>query len=244
MVQQERNVQFARALVALRSKILRGNYPAGTRLRETAVAEDLDISRTPIRQAMDRLVDEGLLERIETGGCCVASFTPGDLADAIELRGVLEGTAARLAAERGVAEAELDRARKVLNELDAIVADPDRMVFGDYVRCNAEFHDLVTGMSGSGIIVRATRRASRLPFASPSAFLLDQEMFADFRRSLVRAQLQHRDILDAISSREGSRAEALAREHARLAWRSLQYVMTKKPEFAERVPGLALVSDR
>lgn len=244
MVQQERNAQSTRAIAALRSKILRGTYPAGTRLRETAVAEDLDMSRTPVRQAMDRLVDEGLLERIETGGCCVASFTPGDLADAIELRGVLEGTAARLAAERGAAEAKLDRARNVLNELDAIVAEPDRMVFGDYVRCNAEFHDLITEMSGSGIIARATRRASRLPFASPSAFLLDQEMFADFRRSLVRAQLQHRDILDAISGREGSRAEALAREHARLAWRSLQYVMTQKPEFAGRVPGLALVSGR
>ena len=69
-------------------------------------------------------------------------------------------------------------------------------------------------------------------------------MFAEFRRSLVCAQQQHRDIVDAIAHREGSRAEALAREHARLAWRSLQYVMTQKPEFAERVPGLALVSGR
>lgn len=241
---QERNAQFARALTALRSKILRGSYPAGSRLRETVVAEDLAMSRTPIRQAMDRLVEEGLLERIETGGCCVASFTLADLADAIELRGVLEGTAARLAAERGVPEAKLGQTRNVLIELDAIVADPDRMVFGDYVKCNAEFHDLITEMSGSGIIARAARRASRLPFASPSAFLLDQEMFVDFRRSLVRAQQQHRDILDAIASREGSRAEALAREHARLAWRSLQYVMTRKPEIAGRVPGLALVSGR
>lgn len=242
MVQQERNAQFARSLAALRSKILRGTYPAGARLRETAVAEELAISRTPIRQAMDRLVEEGLLERIETGGCCVASFTPGDLADAIELRGVLEGTAARLAAERGVADADLGRARNVLIELDAIVAEPDRMVFSDYVRCNAEFHDLIAEMSGSGIIAREARRVSRLPFASPSAFLADHEMFGEFRRFLVRGQLQHRDILDAVACREGSRAEALTREHARLAWLNLQYVMTQKPEFAERVPGLALVS--
>jgi len=239
---QERNAQFTRALAELRSMVLRGQFEASHRLGETSLAERLGISRTPIRQAMDRLVQEGLLERIETGGCRVASFSFDDIVDAIELRGVLEGTAARLAAERGADPDLLEEAGSVLKGLDAAVADPGRIDFPSYVRLNARFHDLIARMSGSAMVVREVKRAARLPVASPSAFLQGQEVIPDFRDSLTRAQSQHRAIFDAIVSREGSRAEHLTREHARLARQNLEYVMNEKPSLAERVPGLALVS--
>ncbi|MDB9880946.1 GntR family transcriptional regulator, partial [Planktomarina temperata] len=70
-----------------------GRFKTGQRLPEIAVSEQLGISRTPLRQAMDRLVAEGLLDRISTGGCRVARFTKEDIADAIQIRGVIEGTA-------------------------------------------------------------------------------------------------------------------------------------------------------
>ena len=97
--------------------------------------------------------------------------------------------------------------------------------------------------SGSRVVQREVERASRLPLASPSAFLQGQEVVAAFLHSLPRAQLQHHDILDAILSREGARAEALAREHARLARENLKYAMQAGPEVAARVPGLTLVSN-
>ena len=68
-------------------------------------------------------------------------------------------------------------------------------------------------------------------------------MIPDFRESLTRAQQQHRAMADAIRAREGARAEALAREHARLARANLEYVMRKEPSLAERVPGLSLIAD-
>lgn len=241
MDRHDRNTQFTRALIELRSLVLDGSFPAGKRLPETALAERLGLSRTPLRQAMDRLVDEGLLERVETGGCRVARFSMDDIVDAIELRGVLEGTAARLAAERG-ADAALSREMAaVLDALDdAVAGDLD---FRAYVTLNDRFHDLLARLAGSAIVTREVERANRLPAASPTAFMQGQEMIPDFRESLRRAQHQHRAIYDAILAREGARAEALAREHARLARSNLEYVMREAPGLAEKVPGLALVAE-
>jgi DNA-binding GntR family transcriptional regulator len=90
-----------RTVIELRKKILGGELKGGTRLYEVPLAEELEISRTPLRDAMSRLAEEGLLERAQSGGFVVRQFSFPDVIDAIELRGVLEGTAARLAAERG-----------------------------------------------------------------------------------------------------------------------------------------------
>ncbi|MCB1334078.1 MAG: GntR family transcriptional regulator [Roseivivax sp.] len=241
MDRRERSAQFSRALIELRSLVLNGTFAAGERLAETALADRLGLSRTPLRQAMDRLVDEGLLERIPTGGCCVASFTLDDIIDAIELRGVLEGTAARLAAERGIATADAEEMEHILSALDVAVADT--LDFKSYVQRNEEFHALLARLARSPLIAREVERASRLPAASPTAFMQGQELIPDFRDSLKRAQVQHRAIFDAIRAREGARAEALAREHARLARSNLEYVMKKNPSLAERVPGLVLVAE-
>ncbi len=241
MNRQERSAQFARALMELRSLILNGAFPAGHRLAEVALAEKLGLSRTPLRKAMDRLVDEGLVERLETGGCRVARFALADVRDAIELRGVLEGTAARLAAERGALPDLLQDMAQVLDGLDAALCGT--FDFPAYVEQNARFHDLLARLAGSNVVAREVDRANRLPAASPTAFMQGQELIPDFRDSLLRAQHQHRAIHEAIVAREGARAEALAREHARLAMRNLEYVMIQAPNLAERVPGLVLVQD-
>lgn len=238
----DRKTQLEKALLGLRSLVMSGAFEASTRLPEVALADRLGISRTPLRQAMDRLVAEGLLERIETGGCRVARFTLEDISDAIELRGVIEGTASRLAAERGADVAKLAEAEGALDRIDTALANPAQIDFDAYVHENAAFHRCLAAMAGSAIIQREADRVSRLPLASPSAFLREQELIPDFYRSLVRAQEQHRAIIDAIRAREGSRAEALAREHARLARRNLDHLANAGPSIATRVPGLSLLS--
>lgn len=238
----DRKTQFEKALLGLRSLVMSGEFEASSRLPEVALAERLGLSRTPLRQAMDRLVAEGLLERIETGGCRVARFTFVDISDAIELRGVIEGTAARFAAERGADPEELARAEVALDRLDAALVAPDGIDFDAYVRENAAFHRSLAALSGSAVMQREVDRVSRLPLASPSSFLGEQELIPDFQVSLTRAQDQHRSILDAIRAREGARAEALAREHARLALRNLDHLANAGPSIAMRVPGLSLLS--
>ena len=231
-----------RAILGLRSLVLNGDYAGGQRLSEVAMAEQLGLSRTPLRQAMDRLIAEGLLERIETGGCRVASFSRDDISDAIEMRGVIEGTAARLAAERGVDPSLLEQAGAVLDNIDQALSAHHGLGFDQYVVENAEFHALLALFPKSPIIRREIERISLLPLASPSAFLSDQAVIPDFQDSLRYAQRQHRAILEAIIAREGTRAEALTREHARLALINLNHLNKARPTLTHIVPGLAMVA--
>jgi GntR family transcriptional regulator of vanillate catabolism len=236
------NTHATRAVIELRKRILGGELPGGMRLFEVPMAEQLQISRTPVREAMSRLAEEGLLDRARNGGFVVRSFSYADVIDAIELRGVLEGTAARLAAERGVAPEVLARIGAIVGRLDQCFGNrPGEVDFEAYAERNAAFHRELAGLSGSDIVRREVERMTRLPFASPSAFLPDRADIEAFRRSLNTAQDQHRAIVAAIAAREGTRAEMIAREHARIARRNLEYVMTEDRSLIRHGPGLALV---
>lgn len=230
----------ARALIELRQRILGGAIPGGTRLLEVALAEDLKISRTPIREAMSRLAEEGLLDRANGGGFVVRSFAYSDVLDTIELRGVLEGTAARLAAERGVAPEAMKSMRALLELLDGCFAY--YVDFERYSDLNSQFHRALSTLAGSAVIEREIDRVTRLPFASPSAFVADQGGIDALGRSLTLAQEQHRALVDAISAREGARAEAIAREHARMARRNVEYLFHASPKVASQMSGLALIT--
>src|SRR5438105_10223032 len=99
--------QTARALILVREMLLRGEFARGERISELPLVARLGMSRTPIRLALERLAHIGLLEAAATGGFTVREFTLAEVRDAIEVRGVLEGTAARLAAERLLDSLEL-----------------------------------------------------------------------------------------------------------------------------------------
>ena len=89
------------ALLRLRAMILDGELQGGARIAELAIVDKLGFSRTPIRAALMRLEQEGLLDALPNGGYAVKTFSESDISDAIELRGTLEGLSARLCAERG-----------------------------------------------------------------------------------------------------------------------------------------------
>lgn len=242
MEETARSTHTARALMELRKQILSGAHPGGTRLFEVPLAEALQISRTPVREVMSRLAEEGLLERLSNGGFAVRSFTYADALDAIELRGVLEGTAARMAAERGIGPERAGQLEALLETLDnCFGAEADDIDLETYSAANVTFHDLLSDLSGSPVIRREVERARRLAFASPSAFLSGSAHVAAFRQSLHIAQDQHRSVASAIRAREGARAEALMREHARIARKNLEYAVHENPGILSDLPGLGLL---
>ena len=244
MKQTPGNTHTKRALFELRQRIVEGELPGGTRLYEVAMAEKLQISRTPVREAMSRLAEEGLLDRASGGGFFVRSFTFSDVVDAIELRGILEGTVARLASERGADPNRLANIRTTLENLDGCFTGIAKIVdFDDYAELNALFHDQLAQLCQSNILHRELERAKSLPFASPSAFLPDKLDIETFSRSLFIAQEQHRELLNAIEAREGARAEAIAREHARIALSNLRFVLSERGDLLDQFPSLAIVVD-
>ncbi|MBF9033215.1 FCD domain-containing protein [Rhodobacterales bacterium HKCCE2091] len=229
-----------RAASELRHRILSGHYPGGARIYEAEVASDLDVSRTPVRAALSLLAEEGLLERGRSGGFVVRRFEYQDFADTIQLRGVLEGTAARFAAERGVPAAQWSEVDRLLADLDACVNAPDDALdVTRYLKLNGAFHDALARLSGSGVIVAELERLKRLPFASPSAFVKQHLPPSQLSGGYRAAQAQHRGIVAAIRAREGSRAEALAREHARIAIRNLDRIFAEGAD--EEAGALALM---
>lgn len=239
MAKREKDNHTTRATYELRQRITSGDLPGGMRLYEIAMADELQISRTPVREAMSRLAEEGLLERVDSGGFVVRSFSMSDAVDAIELRGILEGTAARMAAERGVDPAKIDNIKEILGQLDACFGTIDSPAdFDAYSEYNAAFHDELAGLCESVIIARELERVKSLPFASPSAFVLGNRARAASHHSLIVAQQQHWAIVSAIENREGSRAEMMAREHAKIARENL---LSFGAETSETLPGMRLI---
>ncbi len=235
--------QSLKAQLELRDMILSGQLPAGARLYETNLCERIGISRTPLREALGALEHEGLLERQPTGGYSVRTFSFDDVVDAIDIRGVLEGVAARKAAECGQNPDILKEMHSLLTELDQIVViSSEDFDLPAYTRLNARFHTCLAQLAGGQTLMRELERANGLPFASPSAFLDAQSASKEFKLSMFVAQTQHRDLLEAIEAGESARAEFIAREHARLALKNLKYVMQHDRSLVNKVPGLSLVA--
>jgi GntR family transcriptional regulator, vanillate catabolism transcriptional regulator len=234
--------QTARATLLLREMIIDGHFRPSERIKEIPLAAQLKVSRIPLRLALERLAHEGLLEIRATRGFIVQQFSATDIYDAIEVRGILEGAAARLAAERLRDARDLAALRESSREMDVLLRKRKLALdtFTRYIELNAKFHSALIDLSRSRILRRALKHACSLPFASPSAFLLKQHSSADSNDLFLIALDQHRGIIEAIANREGMRADMLAREHARLARRNLDAALNDR-ELLNLVRGAKLI---
>jgi GntR family transcriptional regulator, vanillate catabolism transcriptional regulator len=237
--------QTVKAQLRLRELIVGGELKPGPRIAELALVERIGVSRTPIRMALVRLQEEGLLDALPGGGFVVKDFSEDDIHDAIELRGTLEGLAARLAAERGVSAVLVAEARDCIERIDEVLAEPEltESSFSRYVQHNGRLHDLLSEMAGSALVQRQLERVKTLPFASPNGFVFATALSPRSRDSLVVAQAQHRAVVEAIVAREGARAEALMREHARIAHDNLREAL-QSHKTLQKIPGASLIRRR
>jgi GntR family transcriptional regulator, vanillate catabolism transcriptional regulator len=210
------NSQHTRALVRIRELILQGKLTAGQRVAEAPLAERLGMSRTPIRQALPVLAQEGLLVEHETRGYVVKQISTADIIDAIDLRGVIEGLAARRVAERGASRTLCNALRQCLADGDKIfgkgrIEESDEALYADM---NARFHDLIVREAHSPMIEQTLERNARIPFVGPQALAFDKTRLDRMYDMLLYAHRQHHFIAEAIERGEGARVEALMREHA------------------------------
>jgi len=231
--------QIGRAFIGLREMLLHGELARGDRISELPLVARLGTSRTPIRLALERLAHMGLLDVLPTGGFAVRRFTLTEVQDAIELRGVLEGTAARFAAERLCDDAELNGLRlscTQMEALDSLSID----TFATYMDLNESFHAGLVDLAKSEMLRRNIAQVSSLPFASASAMVFPTSVLPNAGANLVIANDHHRSIVDAIAQRQSARAESLAREHAFVARRVLGVALSDT-DALRRIPGGPLI---
>jgi GntR family transcriptional regulator, vanillate catabolism transcriptional regulator len=217
--------QTARAVLTLREMLVQGHFRPGERIREVPLAAELKVSRIPLHLALERLAHEGFLEIRPTRGFVVQRFSNEDIYDAIELRGLLEGAAARLAVERFKHPSEIAPLQATAYEILTLVRRTKKLTmetFKQYIELNARFHSGLLDLSHSRMLRRAIQQACSLPFASPSAFLKRQYVSSDLWELFLISADQHCGIVDAILNRDAMRAEILTREHARVARRNLE----------------------
>src|SRR6476646_5618031 len=146
--------QIGRALIGLRAMLRHGELARGERISELPLVARLGTSRTPIRLALERLAHMGLLDVVSTGGFTVREFTLTEVRDAIEVRGVLEGTVARLAAERLSDEQELEPVRRYaggMENLQRLTIDS----FPEYMDLNEGFHSALVDLAKSAMLRRS-----------------------------------------------------------------------------------------
>jgi GntR family transcriptional regulator of vanillate catabolism len=232
--------QTARALFSLRESLMRGEFAPGERMAELPLVARYGVSRTPIRLALERLAHMGLLDVNASGGFTVRGYTHAEALDAIEIRGVLEGTAARLAAERLVDSAEVATLHGLGQEMDRL----ERLTidsFGHYMDLNEAFHSAIIDLAKSVMLRRAFQYAVSLPFASPSAMVFPTSGLAYADEALAIAKEHHRGIVEAIEKRQGTRAENLAREHAFIGRRVLAMALADT-EVRSKIPGASLIN--
>lgn len=238
--------QTLKAILGLRGLIVDGELEAGARVSEPLITERFGVSRTPARAALMQMSDEGLLEKRPAGGFAVRAYTEADIYQAIEIRGTLEGLAARFAAEGSPSPAVIAEMQTCVVELDAVVDGlNDEIDQDDYVRLNDRFHMLLVEASGSQMVERSLEKIKSLPFAAANAFVKSLSLNKPaVQRVLLVAQDQHRAIVEAIRNGKGARAQALALEHSFCAARYLQLLRAYKQKIPWAVEELDPVEER
>jgi DNA-binding GntR family transcriptional regulator len=192
---------------SLRDAIWDGRIAAGERIREEEIARNLGVSRTPVREALQRLQQRGLLAFGAGRGLTVAQLSPHQVMQLYAMREILEGSAARFAAQHAT---ETDVAILYRLQKELANAEPDAMLL---VTLNRRFHQAIYEAAHNQYLLQT------LNMLHDSLALLHNTTFrVPNRRS--ESDEEHRRIVAAIERRDPDQAERAAREHIRAAQRT------------------------
>lgn len=200
----------------LREMILNGELQPGQRVTEAWLADRLGVSRTPVRNVLPSLAAEGFLEPVGRRGFAVKDFSERESWEALELRSLLEGHAARLLAQNGAGPELMAELEKCLATGDALFAKR-QLDYADeeaYGAMNERFHQLIVDACDSPLLRLFIERLNLVPFVAPSVIVFDQVGLDQAFDMLMGAHRVHHAIVEAIRTHDGHRAEALFREHA------------------------------
>ena len=236
--------QSLKALLALRELVLRGELRPGERVSELQMVERLGVSRTPSGPRSSGSRRRGFWMPSRPAASPSRRSRSGGSARGDRNQGHPRGFGGALGCRARRRPVGPRSGATCLDALDEVVRhDTVEVDISRYVELNAQFHALLIDLTGSPALARQIERASALPFASPSALVPVQSRSPESHHILTVAQDQHRSVLIAIERREGSRAEAIMREHARIAHRNLERAFANQRDM-DLVPGSALIKRR
>ncbi|WP_134725364.1 GntR family transcriptional regulator [Paracoccus luteus] len=187
----------------LLDEIRAGDLVPGTRLREVEIADRLGASRTPVREAIRLLESDGLVAHAPRQGATIRTLDYPEIMELYEMRAVIEGTAARLAA-RAASPVEIE-ALAALNHEFAEASDERQAA-----ELNRQFHEMLLNAAKNRFLMRAVSSLQKTMLILGPTTLMERSRVAD-------AQREHCAILAALSARDGQKAEAEMRAHIEAA---------------------------
>jgi len=191
----------------LKAAILDGRFNPAERLTEEHLAEDLGVSRTPVREALHKLESEGLIKPLETRGFIVFPDSKEEVEELFEIRGILEGYALKIISEK-ISEGDLDR-------LSGFIEKAEKALKGKRIneifRWNTKFHDALHEM------VAEKKRLYRLMVDMRKYVLRFRKNTLQYRNAGKRTVDGHRKILLALRLKDPDLCERMMREHIRQA---------------------------
>lgn len=218
-MEQKRSDIIANRLEGL---IFDGTLPDGERLDEVQLASEFGVSRTPIREAFQRLAQSGLVEQIPRRGVFVRQPGPVELLEMFEVMAELEAVCARLAASR-ISDEALRDLHDANTRCDAAVAaqDPD-----DYYRENERFHAIIYRQSGNGFLEHECNKLHKRlqPFRKTQLRL---------RGRLKQSMAEHKTIVSALEDGDGTAAADAIREHVAIQGEKFHHLIASLKQAAE-----------
>lgn len=205
---------------SIREAIINGTLKQGERLMETQLAEELGVSRTPVREAIRKLELEGLVVMVPRKGAYVAGISARDAADILEIRAALEGLAAKLAAERITP----DEIEELSNDIEGMGQAIDKGDLDTAIEYDTKFHTVLISAS------RNTRLVSMVSNLQEQVMRF-RVMLTITRQDLARdSLLEHRRIVDALSRKDRFLAQSLAKEHVEKVETSILKMIKEEKE--------------
>jgi len=203
MTQFQRPYSVREAAYAyLRGAILAGALLPGARISEPGLAQELGISRTPVREALHRLAQEGLVELLPGRGARVRVLSVEEVREVYDVRALIEGEAAALAAQNAT-EAELNRLEQLLQELDAL---PDE-AYAQQMRVDFDFH--------TSLVEAAHNKTLARIYADLRSSLTLIRSFLQTLSQHPKTREQHQAIVSALRARNPAMASEAVRAHVR-----------------------------
>ena len=206
-----RRSQTLRAYDELRRRILHNEMPAGAQYLEQTLADELGMSRTPVREALIRLSDERLVEVKPRHGARILPVSASDMGEIYELLTALEALAARRVAERGISAAQIARLDTCVSQMDSALERDDLVAWSV---ADGEFHNAVVELSGN------KRLAQIVTMFRDQAHRARMQTLR-LRPKPVQSNRDHAAVVQAIRDRDGAGAFEIHRRHRQDAGRML-----------------------
>jgi DNA-binding GntR family transcriptional regulator len=207
--------------VTLRRQIMSGELEPGRQIKEEHLASHLEVSRTPVRAAIQQLITDGLLIAGEKRGAFVAEWTDRDIAEVFEIRIILESAACGLAAVKSSPE-QVAYLRVLTDEMTRLSQLTGDKAAAELQKVNSHIHLALLDASGSPRLKQVAKQFADVPIIIGSFYLYK-------KADVLRSAQHHEEIMQAIEKRDRPLAEELMRVHLRSAYRTFKESRVRRP---------------